>query len=69
MRMSTETLTIGRLANAADVNIDTIRYYQHVGLIVRQPDGTEKTVSADHRILIATGARQSKRQDRSRRRD
>ena len=33
MRMITETLTIGRLANAADVNVETIRYYQRVGLI------------------------------------
>jgi MerR family mercuric resistance operon transcriptional regulator len=27
------TLTIGRLARQADVNIETIRYYQRVGLI------------------------------------
>ena len=28
-----DTLTIGKLAKAADVNIETIRYYQRVGLI------------------------------------
>ena len=27
-------LTIGRLANAAEVNVETIRYYQRVGLII-----------------------------------
>jgi len=26
-------LTIGRLANAAEVNVETIRYYQRVGLV------------------------------------
>lgn len=29
----TKSLTIGRLARAADVNIETIRYYQRVNLI------------------------------------
>jgi MerR family mercuric resistance operon transcriptional regulator len=29
----TEQLTIGRLARAAGVNIETIRYYQRIGLI------------------------------------
>ncbi len=28
------TLTIGRLANAAEVNLETIRYYQRIGLLV-----------------------------------
>jgi len=31
-----ETLTIGRLADKADVNIESIRYYERVGLI-KQP--------------------------------
>lgn len=31
--MVSKTLTIGRLARAADVNIETIRYYQRVNLI------------------------------------
>lgn len=31
--MTTKTLTIGKLARAADVNIETIRYYQRVNLI------------------------------------
>lgn len=30
---STTTLTIGRLARAAGVNVETIRYYQRIGLI------------------------------------
>jgi len=34
--MNHSALTIGRLARAADVNIETIRYYQRVGL-VREP--------------------------------
>ena len=31
--MDSKTLTIGRLARAAEVNIETIRYYQRVNLI------------------------------------
>jgi len=31
--MSTELLTIGRLAKSADVNVETVRYYQRVGLV------------------------------------
>jgi MerR family mercuric resistance operon transcriptional regulator len=31
------TLTIGRLASAADVHIETVRYYQRVGLL-REPE-------------------------------
>ncbi len=34
--MKTETLTIGRLADRADINIESVRYYERVGLI-RQP--------------------------------
>ncbi len=32
--MTQRPLTIGRLAKAAEVNVETIRYYQRVGLIV-----------------------------------
>jgi len=32
--MTHAPLTIGRLAKAAEVNVETIRYYQRVGLIV-----------------------------------
>ncbi len=35
--MSKKPLTIGFLAKAADVNIETIRYYQRIGLIT-EPD-------------------------------
>lgn len=31
--MNETALTIGRLARAADVNVETVRYYQRVGLI------------------------------------
>ena len=31
--MNTNKLTIGSLAKAADVNIETVRYYQRIGLI------------------------------------
>jgi len=34
--MASSTLTIGRLARAANVNVETVRYYQRVGL-VREP--------------------------------
>src|SRR5215468_9431222 len=32
-----QTMTIGRLAKAAGVNIDTIRYYERHGLLPRAP--------------------------------
>ena len=32
--MTQAPLTIGRLAKAAEVNIETVRYYQRVGLII-----------------------------------
>lgn len=35
-RMTTE-LTIGRLAHAAGVHVETVRYYERTGLIVRPP--------------------------------
>jgi len=34
--VASSTLTIGRLARAANVNVETVRYYQRVGL-VREP--------------------------------
>jgi len=37
MAPSATTLTIGRLAKAAGVNVETIRYYQRIGLIVEPP--------------------------------
>ena len=35
--MSSEALTIGRLAKSANVNVETVRYYQRVGLIKEPP--------------------------------
>lgn len=35
--MKTEALTIGRLAQFANVNVETVRYYQRVGLITEPP--------------------------------
>lgn len=32
--MTSKSLTIGRLANQANVNIETIRYYQRISLII-----------------------------------
>ena len=32
-----DSLTIGRLAQAAGVNVETIRYYQRIGLIAEPP--------------------------------
>jgi len=32
--MKTTPLTIGRLAKATEVNVETIRYYQRIGLVV-----------------------------------
>jgi MerR family mercuric resistance operon transcriptional regulator len=37
MNANTATLTIGRLAEAAGVNVETIRFYQRKGLM-REPD-------------------------------
>lgn len=31
--LHSQSMTIGRLAEAADVNVETIRYYQRIGLI------------------------------------
>ena len=48
-----ETMTIGRLAKAAGVNVETIRYYQRRGLLVepRKPPG-------GHRRYTSTVLRQ-----------
>ena len=32
-RVSTESMTIGNIARAAGVNVETIRYYQRIGLV------------------------------------
>ena len=34
---NTVPLTIGKLASSADVNVETIRYYQRMGLIIEPP--------------------------------
>ena len=43
-----ETMTIGRLAKAAGVNVETIRYYQRRGLLVepRKPPGGHRRYSS-----------------------
>jgi MerR family mercuric resistance operon transcriptional regulator len=45
----TEELTIGRLAQAADVNVETIRYYQRRGLVDEpsKPLGGHRRYAAD----------------------
>lgn len=40
--MNGTTLTIGRLAAAADVNVETVRYYQRIGLMVVPPNAPGK---------------------------
>ena len=35
--MATTSMTIGRVAKMADVNVETIRYYQRRGLIIEPP--------------------------------
>ena len=35
--MQPTTLTIGRLARAAGVNVETVRYYQRLGLVAEPP--------------------------------
>lgn len=39
--MKNNKLTIGSLAKAADVNIETIRYYQRIGLIIEPKKPTQ----------------------------
>lgn len=48
--MSTPTLTIGRLAAAANVNVETVRYYQRRGLLPEpeRPSGSVRRYGADH---------------------
>ena len=43
-----ETMTIGRLAKAAGVNVETIRYYQRRGLLLepRKPPGGHRRYSS-----------------------
>jgi MerR family mercuric resistance operon transcriptional regulator len=43
-----DTMTIGRLAKAAGVNVETIRYYQRRGLLVepRKPPGGHRRYSS-----------------------
>lgn len=31
-------ITIGQLAQAAPVNVETVRYYQRIGLLLERPD-------------------------------
>lgn len=53
--MSTQTLTIGRLARAAGVGVETIRYYQGRGLVpVPETQGAYRYYPADlvERILF-----------------
>jgi MerR family mercuric resistance operon transcriptional regulator len=37
MNMQHKPLTIGHLASAAEVNVETVRYYQRIGLIQEPP--------------------------------
>ncbi len=39
--MSTKTFTIGQLAAAAEVNVETIRYYQRLKLVIEPPKPTQ----------------------------
>ena len=39
--MSGKPLTIGRLAQAAGVNVETVRYYQRLGLVAQPPKPAE----------------------------
>ena len=45
-----ESLTIGKLAQAAGVNVETIRYYERRGLIVQPPRSSSgyRQYSSDH---------------------
>jgi MerR family mercuric resistance operon transcriptional regulator len=50
-----EGMTIGRLAKAAGVNVETVRYYQRRGLIVEpsKPPGSHRRYPA--RVLVQMG--------------
>ena len=56
------TLTIGRLAKAAGVNVETVRYYQRRGLIgePRKPPGGQRRYATDvlRRIAFIRRAQQ-----------
>jgi DNA-binding transcriptional MerR regulator len=57
--LSAATLTIGRLATAANVNVETVRYYQRRGLLPEpeRPSGGVRRYGADHvRGLIIPAA-------------
>jgi MerR family mercuric resistance operon transcriptional regulator len=45
----TDTMTIGQLANAAGVNVETVRYYQRRGLlrVPNKPPGGHRTYPRD----------------------
>lgn len=47
--MNTQTLTIGRLAAAANVNVETVRYYQRRGLLPEpeRPAGSVRRYGSD----------------------
>ncbi|HXQ16627.1 MAG TPA: helix-turn-helix domain-containing protein [Caulobacteraceae bacterium] len=53
--MARRTLTIGRLATAAGVNLETVRYYERVGLMP-PPDrtvGGHRSYAPEHRSRLA----------------
>jgi MerR family transcriptional regulator, mercuric resistance operon regulatory protein len=58
----TSTMTIGRLAQAADVHTETIRYYQHLGLVPTpaRPVGSIRHYGADtvHRLRFIKRAQE-----------
>ena len=60
--MQTATLTIGRLARAAGVNVETVRYYQRLGLVDEppKPESGFRHYSADalDRIVFIKRAQQ-----------
>jgi MerR family mercuric resistance operon transcriptional regulator len=52
---SRQTLTIGRLATAAGVNLETVRYYERIGLMPppdRTPGG-HRSYGPEHRARLA----------------
>jgi len=48
-------LTIGRLAAAAGVNLETVRYYERIGLMPApdRTDGGHRSYRAEHRARLA----------------
>lgn len=51
-RMKTKSLTIGRLAREAGVNLETVRYYERRGLLPRPPRS-----ASGYRLFPADSAR------------